>query len=640
MSPATFVWANLRRRPAHALLLLAAVTFAFMLLGLALGIAVGIQRAALEHGAAVQPSVLVVAVGISAIGMMLILLLTTNAVAHSIRLRTHELALMSALGFSSRYVLVLLVAESASLCLAGTALGLLGGKVVFAASVAAMPPLAVFPPPIYTMTVVATALVLGLAVATFGVLIPAFRLGRADVAVLMRAHAPVPKAAGNATPVESAAYGARPRSEGSAREHRGRRSADFLLLRQILVTTRLGLSTLPLRLKGALLIVVSVATVVFVLVLILSTGEGVRVSLLSSGDLSRVVLRSSASVLLDEGKIPEGLTEMIRGAPGIAQASDGSPLIQEEIFDWVSLEKRNNGKSGYAVVAGVGPHWPQMTPEFSLLSGRLPQQGRRELIAGVLAAQKFSALDSGTVQFKGETWRVVGTFTTRGWWDGYLAADATDLRTVAGLDAGSALRVRLTSPEAFDDFRDAVTAMLPPSVVLEREPDHYASFWRRVPKHLAYMALVIAALIGAGASLGTALVMHDALEDRRREIATLRVMGFDAKAVAASVLAEALCLSLVGSLIGAGLVWLWLDGLLYNGAWNVFRMTVDSVLFGLGILWGLGIALGGTIPLILRTLKQSDLDSIRDLGTALRTSMAISAPMPLPRRCCMPATAP
>ncbi|MEJ0099466.1 MAG: FtsX-like permease family protein [Pseudomonadota bacterium] len=126
-----------------------------------------------------------------------------------------------------------------------------------------------------------------------------------------------------------------------------------------------------------------------------------------------------------------------------------------------------------------------------------------------------------------------------------------------------------------------------------------------------------AALLGAGASLGTALVLHDSLDQRRREVATLRLLGFDSRAVAASVLMEGLCLSVLGSLLGVALAWLWLDGTLVNGAWSIFRITVDLQLLCVAVIWGAGIALAGSMPLILGTLRQTALDAIHDLFIAL-----------------------
>jgi len=46
-------------------------------------------------------------------------------------------------------------------------------------------------------------------------------------------------------------------------------------------------------------------------------------------------------------------------------------------------------------------------------------------------------------------------------------------------------------------------------------------------------------------------------EARRREIATLRVLGFDGRAAAVSILLEAIPFAVLGALVGAGLMWWW-----------------------------------------------------------------------------------
>lgn len=615
MSPARFVWANLRRRPARVLLTLAAVTVAFLLQGLSLGIAEGFRRAAAAHDVVVQPAILAVAIGVSTIGMLLTLLLTTSATSHAIRARILELALLKALGFSHRRILGLLVAEAAVPCVAGAVVGLVGARLLFAGLVAALPVLAVIPAPAYVPSLVAMTIALSLIVASIGAAVPAARIARTDVAVLM-GGSDAPAAAHGRDDVRNVArLGRDDVAEKTPGDEPGVAArVDLLLLRQIAVATRIGLSTLPMRLRGAVLIVISVGGIVFLMLTPLSGIEGSRVALLGSGDPSRVVLRSASTVLLDDSHVPEGVAALVADAPGIAHSADGRPLLQSEVFTWAGgLIKRNNDKAGYAMLVGVEPRWPQMTPQLRLLSGRLPRPGNHELIAGDLAAGKFSSLDAGTLQHEGAMWRIVGTFRTGGWWDGYLVGDAAEIEAAASGSPGSAVRGRLNSPHAFDTFRDVVAPRLPPGIVLERETDYYASLWRRIPKALLYVALVLAVLISAGAALGTTLVMDSALDDRRREIATLHLLGFDARAVAASVVLEGTCVAVGGALCGTMLAWLLFDGDLYNGAWNVFRRTVDLPLLALAVAWGIGIALAGTSVLALRTLRTSALDAIGDL---------------------------
>jgi len=614
MTSAGLIWANLRRRPARTLLTVAAITVAFALHGLALGIVEGFRRAALEHGVAMQAGAAAVAIGVTAIGMLLVLVLVGVSMAHATRARASELALLKALGFPYRRIVLLLVAEMAVPCFAGAALGLAAGKSVFATLVTMLPALAVVPAPLYTAPLLASAAVIAALLAIVCGILPSRRMARENVITLMRAVAPtatMTSAPGGAPDTAAVRDSMEVRSNRATRSHR---LPDLRLPTQIAVATRIGLSTLPLRAKGALLIVASSAAVVFLLLIPLTIAESIRVALTSGADPARVVVRSRATVLLHDSRTPDTVAALLADAPGVAVASDGEPLIQNEVHMWPrGLVKRNDSKGGYSILVGVGPSWTQMTPSFRLLSGRLPHPGSREIIAGTLAAAKFSSLDAGTLQVGDERWRVVGTFSTGGWWDGYLVGDAADIKAIAPASAGSAVRLRLRSPQAFEAFQHAVAPRLPPGIVVERETDHYAGFWRRVPKHLVYIAFILAALIGAGAALGSTLVMESALEDRRREIATLRLLGFDARAVAASLVLEGIALSVCGALVGLAGVFLAMDGRIVNGAWGVSRLGVDEILVLIAVGWGGAIGVAGTSVLAVRMLRSTVLEALQDL---------------------------
>jgi putative ABC transport system permease protein len=401
-------------------------------------------------------------------------------------------------------------------------------------------------------------------------------------------------------------------------------SPDLRLLRQIVVVARIGLSTLRQRIKGGLLIVASVGCMVFVLLSVLSMGEGIRAGLLEGADPSRVVLRRQSTAWLHVTRLPDGVAALAAATPGVAHASDGTPLAEAAIYGIVGgLTKRSNGESGSTSFVGVGPHWTEMTPDFRLLTGRMPQPGARELIAGPRALRKFSSLDSGFVQYRDQTWRLVGTFTTGSWWDGFLVGPAADLREHAGLLWDSAVLVRLTSPQAFESFRQALASRLPAGVVIEREPDFYANYWRSLPKNAIYLAVLLAMVFGTGALASLAHVMHAVMQERRREIATLRVLGFSGAAVAASLVLEAMLFATLGALTGTSLAWIAMDGFLFNGAWTVFEVTVNLHLLFIGTGLAIAIALLGTLPLAFRTLRTREMEvlqSLRELDQAVLAS--------------------
>jgi putative ABC transport system permease protein len=388
-------------------------------------------------------------------------------------------------------------------------------------------------------------------------------------------------------------------------------------LRQVAVVTAVGLSTLRYRIKGAAVIVIGVGTMIFVLLSILSIAEGIKIGLLESGSSDRAMIHEITNFLphldMRRSHLPTNAAGVAAAAPGVARGRNGAKLVVRLYISGLDMIKRNNGNKGNTTLVGIDAGWMEATPTFHLLWGRMPHRGARELIAGKNALGKFSTLDSGVVEYKKARWKIVGGFTTSDWWDGYLVGDIGTIQATANDTRDTALLVKLESPQAFASFRQAAQPKLPADIVVEREPDHYAGVWRSVPDNAFYIAYFLAFLIGAGAFAGTAQTMQGAMEERAREIAILRALGFDGMAVAASVVIEAMLLAALGALIGTAMVWLWLDGFLYNGAGNIFRVTVDLRLLLQAIVWALAVALPGALGPALRLARQTPIDALREV---------------------------
>ena len=70
----------------------------------------------------------------------------------------------------------------------------------------------------------------------------------------------------------------------------------------------------------------------------------------------------------------------------------------------------------------------------------------------------------------------------------------------------------------------------------------------------------------------------------------------------------------LGTVLGAALVWLWLDGFLYNGAGNIFRVTVVNPYLLLEAMgWGLTIVLAGVLGPALRLARQTPIEALREV---------------------------
>jgi putative ABC transport system permease protein len=255
-----------------------------------------------------------------------------------------------------------------------------------------------------------------------------------------------------------------------------------------------------------------------------------------------------------------------------------------------------------------------MTPSFRLISGRMPNRGARELITGELARRKFSSLDTGAVDFLGARWRIVGTFADGDIMDGYLIGDAQTLKEAINHPIDTILLARLTAPDRFEIFREVLQKRLPRNVRVEREPDHYANIWKGKVETSAIfdIAYLLGGLIGAGMVAETMITMRIAVEARAQEIAILRAISFGGFAMGASVVLEAMLLAVLGGVIGAALVWLWLDGFLYN-AGGVITVRVDLHLLLVGAGWALTVALIGAMAPAVRLARQTPIEALREV---------------------------
>jgi ABC-type lipoprotein release transport system permease subunit len=451
--------------------------------------------------------------------------------------------------------------------------------------------------------------------------VPALRIVRLDAAAALTGSA-------DAAPVSMVNTGVR-RSDAFAQSSAGSRGQPVIaagtipgLLRQIVIITRIGFATLLQRARSALLITCGVGCTTFVLLWVLSMVSAMS-TVLDSGDPANVVLRSVSTARLHDSRLPEGAVDIVARAPHVARAADGSPLAEPLLYANFGLTRRDGLRSGPVEIVGVGPHWPELMPSFRLLSGRLPKPGTHEVLVGELARRAAGTLDGDVFKgpmhingkpLRGVEWQVVGTFEAGSWWDGYLIVDIDVLRQYGqGLSATSAL-IRLESPQSFDAFRRAVVGVLPSSALVEREAQSYSAFWRSiVPKALLSIAFVLICMLAIGTTMATMMVTHAALEARRREIATLRVLGFDHRAAAASILMEALPFALLGAWIAAAVVWWLRDGVLQVGAWSVVEIKVDLSLMLIATCVAVGIAMIGTLPLALKTLRERALEGLQDL---------------------------
>jgi putative ABC transport system permease protein len=101
--------------------------------------------------------------------------------------------------------------------------------------------------------------------------------------------------------------------------------------------------------------------------------------------------------------------------------------------------------------------------------------------------------------------------------------------------------------------------------------------------------------MGAAATFGAASMMYSAVQDRLREIATLRAIGINPSVVAVSVLAEVSLLALIGAGVGVALVALVLDGVAFSSSNITVDLHLNVALALTGIAYACVIGLIGAL---------------------------------------------
>jgi putative ABC transport system permease protein len=99
--------------------------------------------------------------------------------------------------------------------------------------------------------------------------------------------------------------------------------------------------------------------------------------------------------------------------------------------------------------------------------------------------------------------------------------------------------------------------------------------------------------------LGAVNSLYAIVDSRRRELATLRAIGFGNTPVVTSILIESIILAMPGALLGAALAWFLFNGFAASPFGFSFKLAVTLPIVGIGIGWALAMGLfGGLLPAV------------------------------------------
>lgn len=392
-------------------------------------------------------------------------------------------------------------------------------------------------------------------------------------------------------------------------------------LQQIAAVTSTNLRNMSQRAASSVVALVGIAGVVMVLIGVLSIAAGFRAVLTQSGaeDVA-IVLRNGATDEMGSG-LDQAQTRVIADAKDIARDANG-PIASPELYVVVDVPLLRTGTAANVPLRGVGPQAPKLRQGFRIVEGRNFTPGTFEVIVGRGASGQFAGLTVGSRLRWGTTdWTVVGIFQDRGSVaESEVWTDATVLQGVYKRGPTyQSMRVKLTSANALQSFKDALTADPRLNVRLFTERQYYEEQSRTLVALIRTIGSVIAILMGLGAVFAALNTMYSAVAARTREIATLRALGFGSAPVVISVLAEALLIGLVGGLIGMAIAYFAFNGLrastmnFASFSQITFAFTVTGAVLLQGLVYALALGfIGGLLP-SLRAAKLPIATGLREL---------------------------
>jgi putative ABC transport system permease protein len=389
----------------------------------------------------------------------------------------------------------------------------------------------------------------------------------------------------------------------------------------MVAVTMLNLRSLRERLASSTVAVIGFAGVVAVFVAVLSIAEGFRRVMEGggAGDVA-LVLRGGSDTEMSSG-LTLDQTRIIKEAPGVVRDA-GGPVASAELFVIIDVPKRSTGTGANVPLRGVESTAFAVRDDFEIVEGRNFEPGRNEIIVGRAAAGQFSGLEVGSSKRWGENlWEVVGIFADGG--SVYESEIWADARVVQpAYRRGSTFQsvyAKLDSPDAFQGFKDALTADPRLEVDVRLEKEYYEGQSRVLRQLIQTLGNMIALLMAIGATFGALNTMYSAVAARTREIATLRALGFQGGPVVVSVMVESLLLALAGGLVGGGLAYLAVHG--YQTAtinWQTFSqvafsLTVTPELLVGGVVYALLMGLVGGIFPAMRAARMPVATALRGL---------------------------
>ena len=362
------------------------------------------------------------------------------------------------------------------------------------------------------------------------------------------------------------------------------------------------------------------ALVIFVYTVVLMMDEGLRQTLVQTGQADNVLISRRASGTEVQSSISREQAALLETQAEIATGQQGEKMVAKELVVLIALPKKGSDKNSNVTIRGVQPVSFALRPQVKLIEGRMIRPGTNEVLVGRSIFERFQGAQLGMqLRFAQQDWTIVGLFDAeKSAFDSELWGDANVLMQAFRRPVYSAVLLKLNDVRQFAQMKAKIDADPRLTVDVKSESQFYAEQSALLANFIKYLGLALSIIFSIGAMLGAMITMYATVANRTAEIGTLRALGFQRPSILLAFLVEAILLAGLGGLIGITLAMGMQFFSISTVNWQSFSELAFSFKVTPGILLNallftliMGLV-GGVLP-ALRAARLKIVEALRDI---------------------------
>ncbi|HUP46877.1 MAG TPA: ABC transporter permease [Thermoanaerobaculia bacterium] len=371
------------------------------------------------------------------------------------------------------------------------------------------------------------------------------------------------------------------------------------------IPLKYNIGNLVSRKVSTLMTIAGIGIVIAVMVAMLALYTGVQEALVSSGSPENLMVLREGAQAESTSWVTRDKYRIIRSLEGIEKGAGNEPLVSPELVIIFKLPRYDNPTGSNINVRGVTPKAFELRPYVRLVDGRMFNPGVSEVIVSRRMQKRFVNTGIGdSFQFGPRRWTVVGAFEARNTsFDSEIWTDVEYLGLAQKRPEFSSVLLRPESAAAFQRIGAQISTDARLKLQSKSEYQYYEDQTKGL-LGIRILVTIVTFFMILGATLGAMNTMFSAVASRKRELATMRALGFKRRHVLLSVVIEAI---VVGGLAGvAGVILALPVNGIATGTANFitfsevafnFRITPGVALFAVALAIVAGV-IGGLLPAI------------------------------------------